>query len=44
MDLQKYYKKYFHEITIPNSKGEEKQLLTTSGIAYVEKIITAFVK
>ena len=39
MNLQKYYSETFKNIKIPDSQSEEEQLLKTSGMAYVEKII-----
>ena len=39
MNLPKYYSEMFKNIKIPNSQSEEEQLLKTSGMAYVEKII-----
>ena len=39
MNLPKYYSETFKNIKIPDSQSEEEQLLKTSGMAYVEKII-----
>ena len=39
MNLPKYYSEMFKNIKIPDSQNEEEQLLKTSGMAYVEKII-----
>ena len=39
MNLPGYYSKAFKKISVPDSDKEEEQLLKTSGISYVEKII-----
>jgi GTP-binding protein EngB required for normal cell division len=44
MELSRYYNKYFENIKIPNSDKKDEQLLKTSGLAYVERIIDAFIK
>lgn len=41
MNLPAYYGKLFKKIRISNSEKEEEQLLKTSGLAYVEKIIAS---
>lgn len=42
MGLPQYYARQFKEIKIKDSRQEEVQLLKTCGLAYVEKLITAF--
>ena len=44
MKLTDYYKKAFKNIQVVDSETEEKQLLKTSGLAYIEKIIVAMCK
>lgn len=44
MGLNNYYNKTFKRIVIEDEKCEEKQLLKTSGLAYIEKIIIAMCK
>ena len=39
MNLQNYYKKYFPQITIPDSTNDKEQLLKNSGFLYMETII-----
>ena len=39
MNLPGYYVKAFKKISVPDSEKEEEQLLKTSGVSYVEKII-----
>ena len=43
MGLPKYYKKYFSGIQVNDETQEEKQLLKTCGLAYVELIIKKLV-
>ena len=39
MNLPEYYAKAFKKISVPDSEKEEEQLLKTSGMSYVEKVI-----
>lgn len=41
MNLPEYYDKAFKKVKVKDSEIEEEQLLKTSGLAYVEKIIIA---
>lgn len=41
MNLPEYYAKAFKKVKVKDSEIEEEQLLKTSGLAYVEKIIMA---
>lgn len=42
MNIVDYYTKYFPDITVPDSEDEDRQLLKTCGISYIETIIKAF--
>ena len=42
MNIVDYYTKYYPDLAIPDSEDEEKQLLKTCGISYVETIIKTF--
>lgn len=42
MNIVDYYTKYYPDLVIPDSDDEEKQLLKTCGISYVETIIKTF--
>ena len=44
VNLPYYYRKYFKNIRVQNTKQEEKQLIKTCGLAYVEKIISRLTK
>ena len=44
MKLEEYYKTHFPKITIEDETQEEKQLLKTCGLAYVEQIIKECIK
>lgn len=44
MKLVDYYDKMFKDIVVEDAENEEVQLLKTSGLAYVEKIIIAICK
>ena len=39
MNIVDYYTKYYPELVLPDSEDEDKQLLKTCGISYVETII-----
>ncbi len=39
MNLARYYQKFFPQIQLDNSLSEAEQLLKTSGLAYVERLI-----
>ena len=39
MNLARYYQKFFPQIRLDNSLSEAEQLLKTSGLAYVERLI-----
>ena len=41
MKLDVYYSEAFKNILVKDDENEEKQLIKTSGLAYVEKIIIA---
>lgn len=42
MNIVDYYTKYYPEFVIPDHEDEDKQLLKTCGISYVETIIKTF--
>lgn len=44
MGLVKYYNSHFPDVKITDSKDEKRQLLKTSGLSFVEKIIKKYVK
>ena len=44
MKLEEYYKKSFPKILIEDEEQEEKQLLKTCGLSYVEQIIKEYAK
>lgn len=44
MNLRKYYVRTFKNIKVEDAENEEEQLIKTSGLAYVEKIVTAMIK
>lgn len=44
MDIKEYYAKAFKKIKVEDAENEEVQLLKTSGLAYVEKIMIALIK
>lgn len=44
MNLPRYYEKHFPNIKIKDVDEEEKQLIKTCGLAYVEKIISSLIK
>ena len=42
MNIVDYYTKYFPDITVPDSEDENRQLLKTCGVSYIETIIKVF--
>ena len=44
MELPAYYQKNFKYIKVADRESEELQLIKTSGLAYIEKIIIAMCK
>jgi translation elongation factor EF-1alpha len=44
MRIADYYNRMFRDISVEDAKNEETQLIKTSGLAYVEKIIASMCK
>lgn len=42
MNIVDYYTKYFPDITVPDSEDENRHLLKTCGVSYIETIIKTF--